>query len=318
MPSFSHALGATLLFAASTLSGAAMAQSPLSAASVTVQRYDTLPNFSGDSGIFCCATHIQQSGPDADFVHVRAVFDVAFSETIDRVQVNSADVLMLFPGAEEGQRAVGRFDHMPVFEFGSPSIFVNRPRDWPEETAQAFIDGVWIVPAGQTSATLQVGPADARIDVPLDRTVPVTSVMPPRMTVAVEVTGFGAVDTITLDDRYNGQDMPGVLEPGIGGRFLRLSVSVTPRMSTATDAQTGENRFLMYGNYIRITGPDGVPLPFVGTDTGRSVRTRWSVSSTWENETRPIELSNYYIGTAEPGRYSIYYLSDKVAEFIVE
>ena len=306
---------ATLALAA--LPHLAAAQSPLTLAGVTVQRYDTLPNFSGDTGVFCCASHVNESGPDADFIHVTAAFDVAFSDTLDRVSVSSSDILLMLPGAAEGLRAVGRFSHVPVFEYGSQTINARRPRDWPNETEQGFLSAVWLVPNAAASAVLQIGEEGARLDVPLDLAVAPSAPLSPRQVVSVRVIGTEFLDSATISDRSANMDMPGVIQPR-QGRFLRLTLGLTPLMSTDTDAQAGENQFFLYGNYLGVTGPDGMPLNLVGTEAVDSLRTRWSISASWDDTPREIDVTNVYLAAGGPGRYSIYFLSDKVAEFVLE
>jgi len=311
----------TILAAAVSLVPAmGMAQSLLSPTSITVQRYDAIPNFSGDSGIFCCATHVHRSGGEADYYHIRMVFDVAFSDAVDRVSINSSDILLMLPGAEEGLRAIGHFDHMPVYEPGATSIYARRPRDFPAETEQAFLDAVWVVPEGVTSATMQIGdPEDGNVlNVPLDLDVGVTSVLRPAATLSMAVSGVGVTDMLTLEERFNGQDVPGTIRPTGPGRLMQVDLTLTPAMSTDTDAQAGENQFFFYSDWIGVTGPDGLPLMPVGYETGRSYRVHWSTSISWEDQPRGSDFTLYFLGRAEPGVYRVYYLSDKVAEFRIE
>lgn len=292
----------------------AVAQSVLAPASVTIQRYDEIVSAEGGSGHYCCAPHVLESGPAADFYHVRVVFDVAFSDTLDRVSINSRDIGLMLPGATEALRNIGRFDYLGIFEFGSSSVFAQRPRDWPNETEQAFIDAVWIVPEGVTSAALVVGEAGAQLQVPLDLNVAAGQPVSPGATLQAAVTGFGAETALAVSDRHNGQDIAGRVVPA-AGQALRLDLAVTPLISTATDAQAGENRFFMYADYFSLVGPSGLPLPFMGYQTGSGLRQRWSISSSWENQPRASEMTLYFMGNPEPGTWTVYFLQDPVAQF---
>jgi hypothetical protein len=299
----------------STLS--AQAQSPLVPATVTIQRYDELVNASGNAGLLCCAPEVLVSGPGADFYHVRMVFDVGFSDTLDRVSIGSNDIGLRLPGAEETLRAIGRYDHVAVFEDGAPSLFVRRPRDWPNETEQGFLDAVWIVPDGITSATLEIGPEDARLAIPLDLAVAPGQPVSPRQTLQVAVTGFGAESRLDLSGRLSNQDVTSRVVAG-AGQALRLDLSVTPLIGNATDAQAGENRFFMEMEQFALTGPDGMPMPYLGTAVNNGLRQRWSVSSSWDNAPRVSEISLYYLGVPQPGTYTVYFLQDPVAQFNLE
>ena len=83
---------------------------------------------------------------------------MAFSDTVDRVSVNSSDILLMLPGAEEGLRAIGHYDHVGIFDEGASGIFARRPRDWPERDGAGLRRlGRGSCPDGVTTATLQVG-----------------------------------------------------------------------------------------------------------------------------------------------------------------
>jgi hypothetical protein len=304
-------------FAVAVLVTAAQAQSPLTPVSLLVQRYDEVVPSDGDAGVACCAPHILTSGAAADFFHIRMVFDVAFSDSLDRVSINSNEITLLWTGATEAQRAIGRYDYVGVFDAGSPSIFARRPRDWPAETEQAFLDAVWQVPEGITSATLQVGAEGAQLQIPIDLNVAQTQPITPAQTMQVTVTGFAAEDALTITDRMSGQDVAGRVAPR-AGQALRLELSVTPLMSTATDAQVGENRFLMYAEHFALVGPEGLPMAYLGYSDDTTLRTRWSISSSWENQPRVSNLRLYYLGAPAAGLYTVYYLQDAVAQFTLQ
>jgi hypothetical protein len=308
---------ALLGLSCATISAPAMAQSPLTPVSVLVQRYDEIVSSDGDAGVLCCAPHILASGPGADFYHVRMVFDVGFSDSLDRVSINSNDITLLWTGATEAVRAIGRYDYVGIFTGGSPSIFARRPRDWPAETEQAFIDAVWQVPDGVTAATLQIGEEGAQLQIPIDLNVAQTQPITPGQTMQAVVTGFAAEDALNVVDRISGQEVAGRVVPRTG-RALRLDLSVTPLMSTATDAQAGENRFFMNAQHFALLGPEGLPMPFMGYRSDETLRTRWSISSNWDSQPRTSSLTLYYLGAPGAGLYTVYYMQDAVAQFTLQ
>lgn len=308
----------TLLVAVSVTPGAALAQSLLSATEVEVLRYDTIPNFGSSSGLYCCATHINESGPDADFIHIRATFDVAFSDEVDRVSISGRDIGLLLPGAEEPTAAVGRFSYIPIFEYGQMSLNPRRPRDWPDETEQAFYSGVFLVGNDIGEAVLTVGEAGPdQLQVPVSLAVAPTPVIAPARTLGVTVTGVTVETEAVIEDSSARQDMAGRITP-LGGQMLRVDLTLQPLMTNVTDTQGGDGAFFYYSDQLALVGPRGTPYPQVGRDTGDSLHNRWSHSMRWEDTPPSTDISIVFLGPADPGRYLVFYLSDKVAEFMLE
>ncbi|WP_071675560.1 hypothetical protein [Nioella nitratireducens] len=293
------------------------AESPLTLVGMSVYRYDSLIDHSGDSGSFCCAPYVL--GDDAgDFYYIRAIFDVAWSDDLDRVSVNSSDILLTLPDDEEGRRAVGRYDWYGIYNPSADSISERRPRDWPEETAQAFLNGIWYLPAGSTSATLTIGEADEILDVPVNLAVEVSPVIQPSQTMLFALRGISRVDEMTSEVRYNGTSIPGHLAAS-AGQILRVAFDATPAFSTDTDAQQGENRAFLRNSWFTLVGPDGAILTLLGSQSSAtsSPRIEWTYSSSWDSEppTRDAELA--FLGAGMPGTYRLYFLEDMIGEVVL-
>ncbi|PWK60535.1 hypothetical protein C7455_104171 [Roseicyclus mahoneyensis] len=97
-------LSAAALF---DLSALMAAQSPLVPVSMEVHRYDEVLAASRSNRASCCAPRIYASGSDFDFIHVRVVFNLAFSDMLDRVSVHSSDIVRVTPEVPEGLDSFG-------------------------------------------------------------------------------------------------------------------------------------------------------------------------------------------------------------------
>jgi hypothetical protein len=142
-------------------------------------------------------------------------------------------------------------------------------------------------------------------------------VIAPARTLSVSVTGVTVEAEAVIEDSSARQDMPGRITP-LGGQMLRMDLTLLPMMTNVTDTQLGDGAFFYYSNHIGLVGPQGLPYMQVGRDTGDSLHNRWSHSMRWDDAPSSTDISIVFLGPAAPGRYQIYYLSDKVAEFQLE
>lgn len=316
MPRILSAMSALGLAALTALP--AMAQSPLSLSGMSVYRYETLIDHSGNSGSFCCAPYVL-GGPDGNFVYIRAVFDIAWSEDLDRITYNSSDITLMLPGDDEGRRAQGRYDWFGVFTPSAGSISERRPRDFPEENAQAFLNGVWYLPRDATTATLIIGEDDDILEVPVNLAVEVGPVISPAQTFTFTPTGLTRATELTAETRMNQTDVPGRLTPATG-TMLRIDFDATPNFSTDTDAQVGENQAFLRNTWFSLVGPDGAPLAPLGSQSGSNStpRVEWTNSIRWDDSPRTIDLSLYFLGDGAPGTYQLYFLEDMVGEITLQ
>jgi len=297
---------------------AALAQSPLSLAGISVYRYETLIDHSGASGAYCCAPYVM-GGPDGHFFYIRAVFDVDWTDDLDRISVGSSDILLTLPGDEDGRRAIGRYDWFGIFTPTAGSISERRPRTFPEETAQAYLNAVWYLPRDATTATLTLGEDDAVLEVPVNLAVEPGPVIRPSQTMAFELTGLSRAGDLSAEVRMNSTDVPGSLSP-TAGTMLRLDMAATPAFSTETDAQTGENRAFLRTSWISLVGPDGAPLLPLGTQTGPTIspRIEWTYSLSWDDAPRSTEMGLHFIGDGMPGTYRVYFLEDYIGDVTLQ
>ncbi len=292
--------------------------SPLTLAGMSVYRYDSLVDHSGNAGSYCCAPHIL-GGPDGNFVYIRAVFDVAWTEDLDRVSISSSDITLQLPGAEEGERAQGRYDWFGVYHTSAGSVSERRPRDWPNETAQVFVNSVWYVPRDAMSAELHLGEDEERLTVPVNMAVAVTAPISPGQTMTVTPRSLTRAAPLTGTSRGSGVDVPGQMAPRIG-TMLEAQFDITPNYSTDTDAQIGENRAFVRASWFSLVGPDGMPLLPLGTQSSsnNAPQLEWTTSLSWDETPGSDDQTLYFLGAGLPGTYQLYMMEDQVAQFTLQ
>ncbi len=306
--------GALALFSALP----AIAQSPLSLAGISVYRYENLIDHTGDSGVACCAPFVL-GGPDGHFLYIRAVFDVAWSDEVDRVSISSSNILLQVPGEEDPRRAQGRYDWFGIYNTSAGSMSERRPNDWPNETAQVYLNGVWYLPRGVTSGELRIGEDDEALTVPVDLNVPVSAPITPGQTMVVTPRSITRAAPVNGEDRSNRIDIPGQMAARVG-TLLQVEFDVTPAYSTDTDAQAGENQAFLRASWFALVGPDGMPLMALGTQPSNDAapRSEWTTSISWDDAPRSSDQSLYFLGAGTPGTYQLYLLEDPVAQFTLQ
>lgn len=304
--------------AVTALPAIAQTESPLTLSGMSVYRYETLVDHSGNSGSFCCAPYVL-GGPDGHFLYIRAIFDVAWSDELERISYGSSEITLMLPGDEEGRRAVGRYDWFGVFTPSAGSMSERRPRDFPEENAQAFINSIWYLPREATTATLMIGDDDHTLEVPVNLAVEPGPVISPAQTFSFSLTGLSRATELTAETRLNRTDVPGHLAP-TSGTMLQLDFTATPAFSTDTDAQTGDNQAFLRNTWFSLVGPDGAPLTALGSQSGSNAtpRIEWTNSISWDDNPRSVDQSLYFLGSGEPGTYQLYFLEDMVGEITLQ
>ncbi len=277
-----------------------------------------MPNLSPDNGMGCCALPIWESGPDLDYYYIDMDFNVAWSDDLDRISVSGRHVLLHVEGEEDGLRAFARISYLPMAEIVGHSISARRPNDWPDETSQAFLNNLWMVPAGTTSARLVIGEEEAdQFEIILNLDIPVSEMMRPLETASITLDSLTTEDAMSRDRRITGGELTITMQPTIG-RLTRLDVTLLPLISTDTDNDVGENSFYFFNTYFSLISPEGIPLAPLGQDIGGSLVNDHSNSMSWDDEPSSTDRSLYFLGAGTPGTYQVYYLSDRVGEITLQ
>ncbi len=290
------------------------ADSPLTLSSMTVTRHDTLVNYDTDTGLLCCARQVYLSGEDVDFIYVDADFDLAWSDDLDSVSYNSREILLQLPGAVEPIQAWWRVSFVPHVESSGPSIRARKPRDFPEETAGAYLNAVFSIPPGVGSATLLIGPEDERLS--LNIAIPAgESEMPsPTDFVAVTADALTRLPQLATSERRGPVTLAGIVKADIG-QVLALDITVQALANADTDSDPGENRVLYYNTSLSLVGPEGLPLVPLGQEVNGGLANDYSNSISWDTDpARTYGRQLYFLGSGAPGTYRLFYLDQEVGQ----
>mgnify|MGYP000577876068 FL=1 len=305
-----------LALAAAALSGPAMAQTEaLTLTSMTVTRYDTLPNLDSDVASACCALHTYESGDAEDFIYIDANFSVAWTDALERIQVNSSDIGLQFDNEPEARQAWARIAFLPEVELGGGSLTARRPRDWPAENAGAHLDLIFAVPAGATSATLVLGEGDTMLRLPVDLNVPVSTFQPASSYYDVAITSMTTTSELVTEDRAGRSEIAGTITPMLG-ELVRVDVTVTALTNVRVDEEPGENSAFFTNTDFALIGPAGYPLLPLGRSVSGSLRNRYSNSINWDGDgpSSGTTLTLFFLGAGTPGDYELFFFNETVGK----
>ncbi len=309
----SAALGAALSFCSASLAFAQDAAAlPITLSSVTVERYAELIENGTEGGVACCAPLVL-SQPGHHFVYVQAIYDVAWSDTLDRINVSSSDIGILLPGDTEPRQMVGRVSRVGQFDLGGNSLHASRPRDWPASTEQAYLNAVFLVPDTVTTGTLVFDETGYSQEISL--AAEVTEFPVPASMVQINVLGLARVDEVVTEESSGRQQMIGRLAPTLGD-MLQLDLQVQALLSNDVE---GDNEHFFLNNDFALVGPDNAPLRSIGIVEG-SFADNYSYSNRWDlgSLPNPSTVRFYFAGNAAPGVYKVFYHGTPVADVIFE
>lgn len=306
--------GATLAIGGASLAAAQDAAAlPISLSSVTIERYAALTESGTDGGVACCAPMVL-SQPGHHFVYVHAVFDVAWSDTLDRISISSGDIGLQLPGDAEPRAMVGRMSAVGEFDLSGTSINARRPRDWPAETEQAHLNAVFLVPDSIANGTLVIEEGTFTQEISL--AAEVMELTAPASLVRVNVLGLAEVAEITTEESSNRQQITGRITPTLG-EILQLDLSVQPILPNDVE---GEITHFFRTTDFALIGPDNAPLRYIGVVPSSSFQDDYSYSSRWEEGSLPNAqpIRFYFAGNAAPGVYKVFYHGTPVADLMFE
>jgi hypothetical protein len=316
-----HFLKSGLFAAAATLglglaTGSAVAQTEaLTLSSMTVTRHDILRNIDPEMAAPCCALHVYESGAESDFIYLDVDFAVAWSDELDRIQVSSSDISLQLDNETEARRPWGRVDFYPNVQRGGSSLSARRPRDYPDETAGAYLNLVFSVPASATSATLIIGEGSDALRLPVDLGVEVTEMPAAASFYDIKVVSLDTAPELLTEDRVSRNTINGRVLPSLGV-ITRVEVEMTPFIGTDTDNEPGAHQVFNRNTAFALVGPEGLPLTTLGRAANGSIRNGYSNSTSWEGEgAGPTStLTLYFLGSGASGDYTLYFYDTRVAD----
>lgn len=293
--------------AACALPPAALAQDAWSFVSFEAFLYDSLIDTEKDVGVPCCAPHVV-AVPGHALLHISAVIDIPWTEELSRVSVSARDLTLTVPGLEEPLHPFGHYEYRGIFEADTYSLSASRPNDWPDADEHLLMEQVFAVPEDATAATLTFGEFHSvEIDIPQEASDPLT----PGDTAEVAITAITPVDGIEVDTDNYGQGIHGTVVPG-AGQILRVDFTITPLMENWLNNRSG---FTFRTGHIQLVGPNGLPARPLGQhlNTALTSDTTNSISGdAFLN--KPYDKAFFFLTDGAPGTYTLYFLSDPVAE----
>ncbi len=288
----------------------------LTMSNLTVTRYDTLPNIDTDVASACCAPHVYESGAEFDFVYLDLDFAVAWSEDLERINISSRDVTLQLPNETDARQAWARINQFPEIERGGAGLTARRPRDWPEEDAGAYLNIIYLVPAGASAATLNIGEGEDLLQIPVDLPGPVSEIPNAASFYDIKITGMSSTSELLTEDRLSREEIAGRITPMEGTNIVRLEVEVTPSVNARTDVEPGEHQVFFRNTAFALVGPEGLPLLPLGRSVGDSLRNNYSSSASWVgDEGGPtIELTLFFLGSGAAGDYRLFFYNQPVGD----
>ncbi len=289
----------------------AQAASPLTPATVTVTRHDSFKNFDPDVGLTCCAGQVFLSGPAVDFVYLDIDFDIAWSDDLASISYSSRDIVLVLPGVEEPVQAWGRVSFMPVVEVSGAGMRARRPSGWPDETAGAYLNTVFAIPQGLTTATLIIGEGDDQLSLSIEVPAEATEMPPVSDYMSLTATELARVDGIETSQRQGNFTLNGRFETSVG-HILGLDISMTPIANADTDIGPDKSAVVFYNTSVALIGPDGLPLVPIGQEIRGGINNNLSNSSRWEDEPRSSNSRLYFLGSGTVGAYEVMFFDQQV------
>ncbi len=297
--------GAIGLMAAFSVSPSA-AQEPWPFTSFEAHRYDSLINMDRNVGPPCCVPHIV-GNPGEVLVHISAAVDVPWSEDLDRVTVRAPDLTLTLPGGEP-MTQIGYFERIGLFEVGTKNATVSRPRGWPDDDADLFLEQVWSVPEDATAATLTFGEFfSVEIDIPQETSTPIT----PGDTATFAITSMTVMDGFDTVDEVLDQSLSGTVHAD-NGQIIQVNFEITPQMMTGV----GRENFWFVTRHFHLVGPDRLrTTPLGQLDDGERLTDDIQHTISGANTVgNTYSYTYYFLGGGQPGTYTLYFLSDPVAQ----
>ncbi|ABD55702.1 hypothetical protein [Jannaschia sp. CCS1] len=287
----------------------------LTLTSMTVTRHDILRNIDTEMASPCCAQHVYESGAEEDFIYLEVDFAVAWSDELERIQISSGDIALQFDSETDARRPWGRVDFFPDVERGGSSLSARRPRDFPEETAGAYLNLVFTAPTAATTATLIIGEGTDALRLPVDLAVPVTDMPAPSSFYDIKVVAISTTEELVTEDRVSRNTIAGRMTSDIG-TITRVEIEMTPFVGTDTDNEPGENQVFNRNTAFVLVGPEGLPLINLGRAASGSIRNNFSSSISWDGEGAgpTTTYTMFYLGSGAAGEYQLYFYDTLVGD----
>ncbi|MCB1390058.1 MAG: hypothetical protein KDK12_13095 [Rhodobacteraceae bacterium] len=248
-------LGALAL---SLLSTPALAQTDVTALSLTARAYEQVTNWQERSFRPAHLVEVVRV-PGHILLDVRVVLDGPWSDTVERVQAGSRDIHLVLPDGTELDPQ-GGYQYWGQLSLIGRTLSARRPRNFPTEDQDIYWNGLFVVPEGTTQATLSIGGDDIRFS----GTVAVPKLGAeddPAAFASFRPTRVRRFHTAELQDGNGADAVPSTITAPPGMVLAEVEIEVTGVASNNAD---GDDRFNWSTSDFRLTDPQGASMALVG------------------------------------------------------
>jgi hypothetical protein len=192
---------------------------------------------------------------------IRAVFDVPWSDELDRLSVSSRDIALILPDGTE-VASFGSYEYWGMMHTIAQGISISRPRDYPEEDEDLYWQSLYLVPEGTASAVLRIGDPEEAVVWQGDVTVPgVEAEQDAAMFAEFRVTDVDRFRVAELEDGRDTTRMTSTLTAPAGQVLVDLEIEVTALSANEFEA---DGDFQWHSYDFRLTGPEDETFFLVG------------------------------------------------------
>ncbi|WP_127105446.1 hypothetical protein [Pararhodobacter zhoushanensis] len=197
--------------------------------------------------------------PGHVLVDVRAVFDGPWSDSIERVQANTRDILLVLPDGTELE-AQGSYATWGQLSLQSRTMSARRPRNFPDEDQDVYWNGMFRVPKGVNTATLRIGGDDVRFEGQVSIPGPVMEEDAAAFA-SFRPTAVRRFRTVALEDGRGDEMMSSTITAPAGMVLAEVEIEVTGVTSNQVD--DGE-RFTWNTHNFRLVDASGATMGMIG------------------------------------------------------
>lgn len=248
---------ATLAIVPAMTAFCAAAQVDLTALSLTARSHESVVSWQERDWRPAGLTEVVHV-PGHVLIDVRAVFDGPWSETLERVQVNVADIRLVLPDGSE-LAPLGGYPTWGQLTLQTRTLSGRRPRDFPTTDADIYWNGLFRVPKAVSQAVLRIG-GEARFEGVI--AIPAPSAQEDAASFAsFRVTGVRRFRVAQLSDGRDAAQMTSTITALPGHLLAEIEVEVT---GLATNNVDGSERFNWHTHDFRLVDAQGTTLALVG------------------------------------------------------
>lgn len=289
---------------AAPISAMAQTAPTLEPLSTDVVVYPELVTWHERDGRPCCFPEVVAEDGQV-LLRVDIVFDIPWSEELQRVSANDRDITVALPGGET-RTPIGSYQYEGQFRRTSVSFSASRPSNWTEQDRDGFFNAVFLIPQGTASVDLTVGELySTTIEVPQ------TFQKPPGAADGAEfqVLATRLLDSVTSAERVNNIPVSNEINPPDGQSILEIEIAI--RGQERNDFDTPD-RYYWHTYDFGVVYDDVHNAGLIGERFSDRIL-NWQFNST-EVGGQPTVRTIYFAVPSDVGTMHLYFGDQRVAE----